>query len=287
MSTVYAILHIIMLKHIEYYSDYRKYIKDFYTDQKSRYSYFSNRFFCKKANISSPSLLKEVIDGKRNLTEKTIPKFIKGLGLTENSGKYFRALVLFNQSKGHTEKQQYLDLMHKLSREVKQHVIPVDHYAYYSNWYNPVIRELCCIIDWDNNYRILANSIEPSITVQQARESIALLIKIGFIEKTEDGYYIQKSPAITTGQEITSEGVRSLNKKLSMLGTAAIEDFTPDERDITSLTIGINYKNFPLIKEEIQEFKKRIIRIVDGDKDPDMVYNINMQLFPLSKKKKL
>lgn len=272
-----------MLKHIEYYSDYRKYIGDFYKDQKSRYSYFSNRFFCKKAGISSPSLLKEVIDGKRNLTEKTIPKFIKGLGLTENSGKYFRALVLFNQSKGHTEKQQYLDLMHKLSREVKQHVIPVDHYAYYSKWYNPVIRELACIIDWQNNYRLLANSITPSITVQQARDSISLLEKMGFLEKKDNGTYIQKSPAITTGQEITSEGVRSLNKTLSSLGTEAIETFSPEERDITSLTIGINNKNYNLIKEEIKEFKKRIIRIVDGDDKPNTVYNINMQFFPLSK----
>ncbi len=271
-----------MLKHIEYYSDYRKYIGDFYADQKSRYSYFSNRFFCKKAGISSPSLLKEVIDGKRNLTEKTIPKFIKGLGLTENSGKYFRALVLFNQSKGHTEKQQYLDLMHKLSREVKQQVIPVDHYAYYSKWYNPVIRELACILNWNNNYKTLATSVNPSITVQEARDSIALLIKIGFIEKTEDNNYIQKTPAITTGQEITSEGVRSLNKRLSILGTAAIENFSPEERDITSLTIGLNHKNYTLIKEEIKEFKKRIIRIVDGDNKPDMVYNINLQLFPLS-----
>lgn len=273
-----------MLKHIEYYSDYRKYIGDFYKDQKSRYTYFSNRFFCKKAGISSPSLLKEVIDGKRNLTEKTIPKFIKGLGLTEQSGKYFRALVLFNQSKGHTEKQQYLDLMHKLSREVKQHVIPVDHYAYYSNWYNPVLRELACILDWENNYRILANAITPAITIQEARDSIALLLKIGFLEKKDNNTYIQKLPAITTGQEITSEGVRSLNKKLSILGTAAIEDFTPEERDITSLTIGINPKNYNLIKEEIKEFKKRVIRIVDGDSNPGMVYNINMQLFPLSRK---
>lgn len=275
-----------MLKHIEYYSDYRLYIKDFYRDQKNRYTYFSNRFFCKKAGISSPSLLKEVIDGKRNLTEKTIPKFVRGLGLTENSGKYFRALVLFNQSKGHTEKQQHLDQMHKLSREVKQHVIPVDHYAYYSNWYNPVIRELACILDWENDYKLLARSVDPSITVQQARDSIKLLLKIGFIAKDEDEKYHQKSPAITTGQDITSEGVRSLNKNLSNLGTSAIDRFTPEERDITSLTIGINQNNYDLIKEEIKEFKKRIIRIADGDKQADTVYNINLQLFPLSKTEK-
>jgi len=272
-----------MLEHIEYYNDYRLFISDFYNDKKSRNPHFSYRFFSKKAGLTSPSLLKEVIDGKRNLTEKTIPKFIKGLDLTENSGKYFRALVLFNQSTGTTEKQQYLEQMHKLSREVKQQTVTEDHYNYYADWFNPAIRELACLLDWKNDYALLAQTIQPPITIQQARDSVRLLLKSGFLSKDEFGVYHQQNPAITTGQNVSSAGIRALNKSLSVLGTSAIDRFTPKERDITSLTIGINRKNYQLIQEEIREFKKRIIRIVDGDSSPDSVYNLNVQFFPLSK----
>lgn len=273
-----------MMKRIEYYSDYRKFLKDFYADQKKRFPFFSNRYFCKKAGIKSPSLLKEVIEGKRNLTEKTIPAFAKGLKLNENDAKFFNLLVHFNQSKSVRGKQEYLEQMRGLARKVKQDLVPADHYAYYSKWYNPVIRELACIMEWNDDYGRLARSVNPPIKKSEARESVKLLLELKFLVKAKDGSYTQSHPAITTGREVTSVGVRALNQHLSVMGTEAIDRFPASERDISSLTVGISKKSYRLIKEEIQEFKNRIIRIVDDDKDSDEVYNINVQLFPLSTK---
>lgn len=273
-----------MMKRIEYYSDYHKFLKDLYADKKKRFTFFSNRYFCRKAGVKSPSLLKEVIEGKRNLTEKTIPAFAKGFGLNENDAKFFNLLVRFNQSKSSSVKQQILEQMRGLTRKVKQELIPIDLYAYYSKWYNPVIRELACIIGFKDDFGLLARSVSPPIKKTEARKSIQLLLELGFLIKTVDGRYKQSHPAITTGREVTSVGVRALNRHLSIMGTEAIERFPPNERDISSLTIGISQKSCSLIKEEIREFKNRIIRIVDDDKDSNRVYNLNIQLFPLSEK---
>ncbi len=273
-----------MMKRIEYYSDYRTFLKDFFADQKKRFSFFSHRYFCNKAGIKSPSLFKEVAEGRRNLTEKTIPRFIKGLGLNENDGKFFALLVYFNQSNDPQVKQQYLEQMRGLSRKVKQSHVPVDQYAYYTKWYNPVIRELVCTIDWHEDYALLAKAVSPPIKKSEAKESVKLLLRLNFLTKKIDGTYNQSHPAITTGREVTSAGVRELNKKLSQLGTEAIDRFPPNERDISSLTIGISKKSYALIKEEIQEFKNRIIRIVDDDQASDQVYNVNVHLFPVSQR---
>lgn len=271
---------------IEYYSDYRRFLKDLYEDRKKRFPFFSNRYFCRKAGIKSPSLLKEVIDGKRNLTDKTIPAFAKGFSLTENDAKFFTLLVHFNQSTDTQTKQQLLEQMRGLTRKVKQEVVPADHYAYYAKWYNPVIRELACLLDWHGNYALLARSVSPPIKKSEAKKSVELLLELGFLEKKEDGSFTQNHPAITTGREVTSLGVRALNRELAKLGTEAIENFPPSERDISSLTIGISRKSFGLIKQEIQEFKNRVVRIVDDDTDADQVHNLNIQLFPLSVKVK-
>jgi uncharacterized protein (TIGR02147 family) len=273
-----------MIKRIEYYSDYRIFLKDFYADRKQRFPYFSNRTFCKKAGIKSPSLLQEVINGKRNLTVKTIPSFIKGLALNETDAELFRLLVHFNQAGEPDEKQHYLEKMCQLTRKVKQNVIPSDQYEYYSKWYNPVIRELACIMDWKEDFTVLAQSVVPAIKKTEAKKSIELLLKLGFLVKSETGRYRQSHPAITTGCEVNTISVRTLNKSMSVLGTEAIERFAPAERDISSLTIGISGKSFQLIKQEIQEFKKRVIRMVDDDITSDRVYTINVQLFPLSVK---
>ncbi len=272
------------MQRIEHYSDYRKFIKDLYEDRKKRFSFFSSRYFCRKAGIKSPSLLKEVIDDKRNLTEKTITAFAKGFGLTANDAKFFALLVRFNQSKDPQIKQQLLEQMRGLTRKVKQEVVPADHYAYYTKWYNPVIRELVCILDFKDDYGLLARSVSPAIKKTEARKSVALLLELGFIKKNGEGSYTQSHPAITTGREVTSLGVRALNRDLSTMGTEAIERVPPTHRDISSLTIGISQKSFSQIKQEIQEFKNRLIRIVDDDKDSDQVYNVNVQLFPLSNK---
>ena len=66
------------MKSIFEYIDYRRYLKDYYDFQKKTKKYFSYRFFAQKAGINSPILLKMVFDGKRNLSRKTLEKFISG-----------------------------------------------------------------------------------------------------------------------------------------------------------------------------------------------------------------
>ena len=66
----------------------------------------------------------------------------------------------------------------------------------------------------------------------------------------------------------------------------AIEEFPTSERDIQSVTIGISREGYRLIKEEMQEFINRVIRIVDDDKNAEQVYNVNIHLFPTSSRSK-
>lgn len=275
-----------MIKRIEHYSDYRTFLREYYSEQKQRFAYFSNRYFCKKAGIKSPSLLQEVINGKRNLTANTIPQFIKGLSLNQTDGEIFKNLVHFNQEKEPEEKQHYLDKICQLTRKVNQKTVPSNQYEYYTKWYNPVIRELACIIDWKGDFGVLAQSLVPSIKKTEARKSVELLLELGFLSKNGNNRYVQSDPAITTGSEINALNVRMLNKAMSQLGTEAVERFVPAERDISSLTIGISGQGFGLIRQEIQEFKKRIIRIVEDDTAADRVFSVNVQLFPLSAKNK-
>lgn len=270
------------MQRIEYYENYRDFLRDYFIDRKKRFSFFSNRYFCKKAGLKSPSLYQEVVEGKRNLTEKTLQAFIKGLGLTDRDSAFFSALVNLNQSRTDHERDIYLKQLKTLRNKINPEVIPADHYEYYAHWYNPVIRELVCIIDWKEDYEILASALNPPIRKKEAQESVELLLRIGFISKNENGSYQQNSPAITSGEHIKSVGIRSLNRQFSELGTRALDTFTPEERYISSMTVGISRQSYSQILQEIEEFKDRIRRIVDEDKSSDCVYSVNLQAFPLS-----
>jgi uncharacterized protein (TIGR02147 family) len=151
------------MERIEHYTDYRAYLHDFYEDRKKRLPIFSYRYFCIKAGLKSPTLYKEVVEGKRNLTSKTIVRFSRGLGLSSPDAEYFMALVYFNQSKSDDEKQKLLERMRGLRRKIHQQVVPLDLYEYYSCWHYPVLRELACVLDWHGDYGILANTVLPKI----------------------------------------------------------------------------------------------------------------------------
>ncbi len=269
------------MQRIEFYDDFRIYLRDYYADQKNRFPRFSYRFFCRKAGLTSPSHFIEIINGKRKLTSKMMDSFIKGLALNENDARYFTTLVNFNQSKNSTEKQQLLIQMRGMKRKVKQAVISTDYYEYYSKWYNIIIREIACIIDWNDDYELLAKSTVPPIRKSDARESVEFLLQNGFLKK-EGGRYIQTEPAITSGSEVCSMGIRNINRFMAERAHKAIEEFPTSERDIQSLTVGISKDGFRLIKQEMQEFISRIVRIVDDDKNADQVYNVNVHLFPMS-----
>jgi uncharacterized protein (TIGR02147 family) len=271
-----------MMQRIEFYDDFRKFLKDYYNEKKKRFPYFSYRYFCKKAGLTSPSHFLEIIEGRRKLTSKMLDSFIKGMALTDSDARYFAALVSFNQSKNSIEKQHLLAQLRGLKRKVKQALVSTDHYEYYSNWHNVVIRELACIMDWKDDYDLLSKSVVPPIKKNDAKESIEFLLQAGFIEKRNDGCYYQREPAITSGSEVCSLGIRAYNTFMAERAQRAIEEFPPTERDIQTLTIGISKEGYRLIKQEMQDFLSRVVRIVDEDKTVEQVYNVNVHLFPMS-----
>jgi uncharacterized protein (TIGR02147 family) len=221
------------------------------------------------------------MDGKRKLTSKMFDSFIKGLGLTDHDARYFAILVNFNQSKNSTEKQQLLMQMRGMKQKVKQALVSTDFYEYYSKWYNIIIRELACLFDWNDDYELLAKSVIPQIKKNEARESVNFLLNAGFLKK-EGKRYVQTEPAITSGSEVCSLGIRNFNRFMAERAQKAIDEFPTTQRDIQSVAIGISSESFRLIKQEMQEFISRVVQIVSEDKCANQVYNLNIHLFPMS-----
>jgi uncharacterized protein (TIGR02147 family) len=272
------------MERIDFYTDYRKFLKDYYSAQKKAYHYFSYRYFCNKAGISSPALFKEVVAGKRNLTDRTTVAFIKGMGLSDGDASYFRTLVRFNQTENEQEKVRVLEQLRGLRRKVSRQLVPLDLYEYYTTWYFPVIRELACVLDWKGDFNQLARVVSPPIKKSEAKTAIGFLVDKGFLTVGALGRYQQTRPALTTGSEVSSMAIRTFNEIMAKKGLESIRQVPPHERDVRTVVAGVSKKSYGLIKEEIRDFISRVVRIVDDDKASDMVYAVNLQFFPLSSK---
>lgn len=269
------------MKTIFEYMDYRKFLQDFYEESKAKKRYFSYRYFAQKAGLNAPILLKMVIDGKRNLSRKSIDKFIKGTDLREKEALFFRNLVLFNQAKTALEKYEHYSVLQALTKQVPQHLMEEDHFEYFDKWYYSVIREGICHYNYKDDWEKVAASVTPSITADQAKEAVDWLLNNGLIRRTGKGTYEQVQKAITTRSEVRSIVIRNFNRQMIKLAGDSLDAFNVKQRYATGITVGITSEAYDMLVAEIEAFRDRVVQIADRVVGHDKVCQVNIQLFPL------
>ncbi len=267
------------------YSDYRLFLKDYYTFRKKRNRHFSYRYFAQKTGVS-PSVLKDIISGRRNLTLPVMQKYASAMGLSSRETGYFEVLVRFVNSRKSIEKNEYFTEMIRLRGRAGIKFLGEDHYDFFSKWYHSVIRELVTLPDFRENPEWIAKRLKPSITPVQVKKSLELLLKIGILIRDKNGRLIQKDSVISSEYEMASAALRNFHSQMVELANEAIEGAPREHREISSVTLGLSEKCFNRIKERIRIFKEEILNMVIEDKsDSETVCQLNFQLFPLVSQK--
>lgn len=224
-----------------------------------------------------------VIQGKRNLTEESLKKFIVGLGLNKQEQEFFRNLVFFNQAKTHHDKNFYYQKLLQSKKLNQLKPIEKEEYEYYSTWYHPVIRELVISKDFDGTPEWIAKKIFPSVAPAHVLKSIELLEKMEFIRKNGDGRWEQVSTLVSTGPELTSVVVHNYHKSLLDLSKEVMDQLSLQYRDVSSLTLGVKRERLGELRTKIREFRQEILKLASADVEPEEVVLLNMQLFPVTR----
>ena len=241
---------------------------------------FSHRQFSREAGITSPNYLVRVLKGTRNLGSGYIAKFSRALRLNRSETRYFAELVRFNTESDIAKKENYLrDL---LSLRCRRGIFRIDDkkLRFFSKWYYPVVRELAVILDFRDDFNLLARNCVPRITSLQAKNALGYLLKNGFLKKDARGGYIRTEPVISSGDEVRSTVLRNYHRQTLAQSMEALDKVDLETRDISSLTLSVSKRTFLTIKKEIQDFRKRLPR---EDTSPEMVCLAGFQLIPRSK----
>jgi uncharacterized protein (TIGR02147 family) len=265
------------------YLDYRTYLRDFYLRKKAANPNFSYQVFADKAGFRSKSQIKLIIDGKRNVTPRAAEQINRVLRLGDKAFSYFKDLVAFCQTKSNDERARFLLRLAEYNKRSPARVVLRHQYELYAQWYHNTIRELVAHCELGDDHDRLAKSTAPPILVTEARRSLAMLLELGLLEK-RGNRYAQTDRVISTGDEVRSVAVRAFHRRNMELAAQSIDTFERDERDISSLVVGLSDQGFATIKKEIQQFRKRLLRIVEADTPVHRVYHINFQIFPTSKR---
>jgi uncharacterized protein (TIGR02147 family) len=268
--------------------DYRQYLKAYYDYSKDHDPAFSCRAFSRQVGVKAPNFLQWLIEGKRNLAKKTLVKVASAMQLGPKEEEYFTTLVHFNQAKTINEKTCFFEKLIELHPHVKSTALTQAQYQHYANWYNEAIRELLNYYRLDPDekwaFRKLARTLCPEITESEARTALKQLVGLGLVKKGPDGRVRQVNEFIATGDEVKSFFIQKYHEAMITIARESMDRFPSEIRDISSVTMSISDECFALIKKEVQQMRKRVLELVKIDTNPNNVYQLNFQFFPLVKK---
>ncbi len=266
------------------YFDYREYLSDVYTQLKeTRYSY-SFRSFSREAGISSHNFLPRILKRERNLSKEFVPILSKYLKLSIKEEKYFSILVSFNNTKKPSIKEKHLKQLMTFRYTNDEYKIEDKKLRFFDKWYYPVLRELVVICDFQEDYNMLARHCIPRITASQAKGAVNFLVKNGFVKKERDGRYKVTSQIISTEPEVDSAIVPKYHKTTIQQCVEAIETVGKDDRNFSSSTMLVSKELYEDMKEEIYQFRKRLLAMAKECNNPEIVCFTGFQLLPRSKK---
>lgn len=244
---------------------------------------FSLRLLAQKADID-PSLLSKVILNKRHLSTAGAMQIAEVFQLQTDEKVYLKELLIMAKAKSDEAKQESYRKVMKL-RKVNCRKLTVDEHEFYTEWYHSAIRNLLQIVPfYGKDHMEYGQILRPPIRAAQVKKSIALMEQLGLIEQEEDGRYVMKELAVSSGEKFATLALRYFHKLNIQLAGESIERFDKEDRDISGLTMNISKKDLHIIREKISKFRKEIIEYVGLNADPQQIYQLNFQLFPKSAK---
>jgi uncharacterized protein (TIGR02147 family) len=266
------------------YTNYRDYLKEYYEENKALNKNFSFRYLSMKAGINSASFFKAVMDGTRNLTKKTILQTCNALKLNDKDAEFFENLVFFNQAKTLAEKDVYFNKLVEFQSLKNVKTVHNDEYEFYGEWYHCVVRELASNIDFKDNYSLLASMVLPSITAKQAELSVKMLLRLGFLKK-DGNKYVQVDPVISSGNSMRVHQIIQFQIQMLNRAIEAYDRSNPEQRIMSSTTLNISKESFDYFKTKMREMRSHFLETARKDDKSDRVYQLNINLFPVSKTK--
>lgn len=265
------------------YSDGRAYLQDWWDWKKIVAPRTSFRSFAARAE-SSPSLLKDVLEGRRRLTAESAQKFGKAMGLGEPERKYLAALAGFTGARSAENRSTAFSELVRLRRQAFVKVLDPRQYVAWTTWHHMAIRELVGLEGFREDPEWIASVLEPAIKPREAQKALADLQEIGLLRRGTSGRLEVADPVISSEYEVPSPVIRHFNQQMIQLGQTASDRIAPAQREISGLTLGVSGECYDRIKERIRLFKQEMMELILDDRQPaTVVAQFNVQLFPLAR----
>lgn len=267
-------------------ASYQAYLKNVLVERAKKNPSFSLRAMARMFGLQ-PSLLSEVLNGRRNLTEESAIVVAQKLGLDEKERIYFRTLVQLGRTKNPEVKKVLLKQLADLyPRRDKVYDLSVDRFVCISDWHHFAILRLLEI----EAFQFTPASIAAALGIHafEADAAIERLERLELLEKSSDGRYRKTEGDLLVQSQEANAALRKYHAQMLEKTISALTQDSPTERFTGTENIVLNPDQLKEASKIFEECFDKILALSRARKSkPDApsanVYHLGIHMIPLSK----
>jgi uncharacterized protein (TIGR02147 family) len=261
---------------------YRTLIEEWFSHKKESNKRFSYQLASRILNSKSPSFIKDIIKGTKNLNDEQQENFIKTLSLTTEEEEYLRHLYILEHTSSAEIKHTTMERISAIRRMFSTFKIEGESYRYLSRWYCPAIRELSLQPDFRCDPQWIASKLVPKVTEEQAKEALQILQDLEMISFSSPTEFSTSEGSFSTPMQVQGLAVHNYHEQMLKLATESVTRFPEEKRHLLGVTVSVNKEIIPALKNELNTMVARILDLCEGDKNTkDHTIQVGLHFFPL------
>ncbi len=225
---------------------------------------FSIRAFARELGIGVGTM-SDFMNGKRRLSEKLITEIVDRIGLD-------------------VAERGYLAKMNNLAKgKLQSYLVPEEELHLITEWYYLAVLNLMRLKDFQSDATWIANRIGlPEGLIEEALQKLEAS---KFISKTDEGKWIRNTRSFNSSDGPPSALIRKAHDQTLRLALETLKTGKIEEYDFSFNTFVLDKKRIDMARVLIRKFLEEFCtEVTKPDAEPEEVYRISVQLFPLTKK---
>lgn len=223
-----------------------------------------------------------ILQGTRNPGLKLAQALALSLQLKPNEAQYFQDLISLEKSKKNPH--LHLVLMERLQKRNPARdfrVLDRDSFRAIANWYCYAIREMVDLKDFRDDPEWIRSRLKFKVSKKEIVDAIESLLRLGLLERDENGFLKYAQGTVTTGNDMHDEGLKRFHEQVLENAKQAVRTIEPKQREISGVTFALNKEDLPKAKEILRRAHLEILNI-SAKTGGDAVFQLETILFPLT-----
>jgi len=241
------------------------------TKRRAKNPAFSLRSFARLLDVQ-PGRLSEYMARKRPFTERQVSKFADKLAIHPKEIAHLTGLRSARSNRSPNMKPS-----HNIESIDQAHFEIISQPTHYH------VLSTMELDGYDGSPKWLSSRLGAD--VGQIRSCLERLQTVGLVRSEKSGQWSLCTGSTMTTTDVPSAALRASHRASIEHAMVSLDEIAIDLRDITSITMAIDPKRLKIAKAMIKRFRSQLASKLEvGDRSE--VYELNIQLVPVSKKRR-